>query len=185
MRCSRLSSCGFLLALAQPASRADSPPPLRAVRFNVLHGGFGFRGDGQHLNSTADTSGVKRLLADEGLVDTFRTANPHAPGFTVWQPARAESSSCSTAVDYVLVASGADAPARVRASLVILDRPGRGADGKALLGPLPQRPPPCVSPPRGPRRPGPPGDRSLPETCQNPNASFAPSNDPAFGIPAF
>ena len=89
MRCSRLSSCGFLLALAQPASGADSPPPLRAVSFNVLHGGFGFRGDGQHLNSTADTSGVKRLLADEGLVDTFRTANPHAPGFTVWQPARA------------------------------------------------------------------------------------------------
>jgi len=86
-----------LLALAQPASGADSPPPLRAVSFNVLHGGFGFRGDGQHLDSTADTSGVKRLLADEGLVDTFRTANPHAPGFTVWQPARAESSSCSTA----------------------------------------------------------------------------------------
>jgi len=47
--------------------------------------------------------------------DTFRTANPHAPGFTVWQPARAESSSCSTAgglVDYVLVAPGADAPTR-------------------------------------------------------------------------
>ena len=84
------------------------------------------------LNSTPDTSGVKHLLADDGLVDTFRTANPDVPGFTVWQPVRVEAPAARRRVDYVLVAPGADAPVRVRASRVILDQPGRGADGKAL-----------------------------------------------------
>jgi len=277
MQCSRLLlSCSFLLALAQPVSSADAPRPLRVVSFNMLHGGFGFGGDGQHLeerlamavevlrgldvdviglqeassgrrrgdvagrlaaalglhhvrapagyrwvgrlaswamgfdegpavlsrfpivawdvvpvnscnqwygrvllcasldtpwgpldacsthtgsstcqlrslakllhdrrgraprilmgdlNSTADTSGVRRLLADDGLVDTFRAANPDAPGFTVWQPVRVEAPAARRRVDYVLVGPGTDAPVRVRASRVILDRPGRGVDGKAL-----------------------------------------------------
>src|SRR5207245_2140608 len=126
------------------------------------------------LNGTPDTSGVKHLLADDALVDTFRMANPDAPGFTVWQPVRTEAPAARRRVDYVLVAPGADAPARVRASRVILDRPGRGADGKALLGPLPQRPPPCVSPPRGPRRPGPPGDRSLRRRVRIPTPASRP-----------
>src|SRR5213594_3775835 len=39
---------------------AAAAPRRQLQRFNVLHGGFGFRGDGQHLDSTADTSGVKR-----------------------------------------------------------------------------------------------------------------------------
>jgi len=277
MRCSRLLfCCGFLLALARPVSGAESPPPLRVVTFNMLHGGFGFRGDGQHLeerlamavevlrgldvdliglqeassgrrrgdvaarlaaalglhhvraaagyrwvgrlaswamgfeegpavlsrfpivawdvvpvnscdhwygrvllcatldtpwgpldacsthtasstcqlrsltkllherrgraprilmadlNSTPDTSGVRRLLADDGLVDTFRAANPDAPGSTVGQPVRGEAQAARRRADYVLVAPGPDAPVRVRASRVILDRPGRAADGKAL-----------------------------------------------------
>ena len=84
------------------------------------------------LNSTPDTSGVKRLLVDAGLVDTFRTANPDAPGFTVWQPVRAAAPAARRRVDYVLVAPGPGAPVHVRASRVILDRPGRGADGKVL-----------------------------------------------------
>ena len=84
------------------------------------------------LNSTPDTSGVKHLLADDGLVDTFRTANPDVPGFTVWQPVRVEAPAARRRVDYVLVGPGADAPVRVRASRVILDQPDRGADGKAL-----------------------------------------------------
>jgi len=84
------------------------------------------------LNSTPDTSGVKHLVADDGLVDTFRTANPDAPGFTVWQPVRAAAPAARRRVDYVLVAPGPGAPVHVRASRVILDRPGRGADGKVL-----------------------------------------------------
>ena len=275
MRCARiLLCCGLLLALVCPVSGADLPRPLRVVTFNVLHGGFGFRSDGQHLderlalaveglrgldvdliglqeassgrrrgdvagrlagalglhyvrapagyrwvgrvaswvmgfdegpailsrfpivswevvpvsscdhwygrvllcaqldtpwgpleacsthtgsstcqlrsltrvvegrrgrppliltadlNGTPDTSGVKHLLADDGLVDTFRTANPDAPGFTVWQPVRTEAPAARRRVDYVLVAPGAEAPVRVNASRVILDRPGRARDGK-------------------------------------------------------
>jgi len=278
MRCVRvLAGCALLALFAPPLSGADSPRPLRVVTFNVLHGGFGFRGgDGQHLderlamaveglraldvdviglqeassgrkrgdvagrlaaalglhyvrapagyrwvgrlaswvmgfdegpavlsrfpiaawnvvpvascdhwygrvlvcatldtpwgpldacsthtgsstcqlrsltkllkerqgraplilmadlNAIPETSGVKRLLADDGLVDTFGTANPDAPGFTVWQPVRTEAPVARRRTDYVLVASGTEAPVRVRASRVILDRPGRGADGKPL-----------------------------------------------------
>ena len=50
----------------------------------------------------------------------------------MWQPVRVEAPAARRRVDYVLVAPGADAPVRVRASRVILDQPGRGADGKAL-----------------------------------------------------
>ena len=276
MRCPRILLCGLLLVPSWPVSGAESPRPLRVISFNMLHGGFRFRGDGQHLeerlamaveglrsldvdliglqeassgrkrgdvagrlaaalglhyvraragyrwvgrlaswaigfdegpavlsrfpivawdavpvdscdhwygrvllcatldtpwgpldacsthtasstcqlrsltrllqarrgraprilmadlNSTPETSGVKRLLADDGLVDTFRAANPDAPGFTVWQPVRTEAPAVRRRVDYVLVAPGADTPVRVDASRVILDRPGHGADGKPL-----------------------------------------------------
>jgi len=84
------------------------------------------------LNAIPETSGVKHLLADDGLIDTFRTANPDAPGFTVWQSVRSEAPMARRRVDYVLVAPGAEAPVRVRASRIIFDRPGRGADGKPL-----------------------------------------------------
>ena len=277
MQCARvLACCGLLLALARPVSAVDPPRPLRLVSLNVLHGGLGFRSDGQHLderlamvveglrgldvdliglqeassgrrrgdvagrlaaalglhyvrapsgyrwvgrlaswvmgfdegpavlsrfpivswevvpvnscdhwygrvllcatldtpwgpldacsthtgsstcqlrsltavlqkrrgrvplivtadlNATPDTSGVRHLLVGDGLVDSFRVANPDVPGFTVWQPVRTEPPQASRRVDYVLVAPGGEAPVRVRASRVILDRPGRGADGKAL-----------------------------------------------------
>ena len=62
----------------------------------------------------------------------IRVANPDVPGFTVWQPVRTEAPQANRRVDYVLVAPGGEAPVRVGASRVILDRPGRGADGKAL-----------------------------------------------------
>ena len=50
MRCARiLVCCGLLLGPARPALGADPPRPLRVVTYNMLHGGFGLRGDGQHL----------------------------------------------------------------------------------------------------------------------------------------
>jgi hypothetical protein len=50
----------------------------------------------------------------------------------VWQDVRAPAPTVRRRVDYVLVAPGRGAAARVRASPVVLDRPGRATDGRPL-----------------------------------------------------
>jgi endonuclease/exonuclease/phosphatase family metal-dependent hydrolase len=84
------------------------------------------------LNATEDSFGVARLVTDGGFVDTFRAANPDAPGLTVWQYVFEERPMARRRVDYVLVRPADDTSVRVVQSRVILDTPERNGDGTVL-----------------------------------------------------
>jgi endonuclease/exonuclease/phosphatase family metal-dependent hydrolase len=71
-------------------------------------------------------------LAEAGLVDTFRAANPTEAGSTVWQQIEAPEPTVVRRVDYVLVLPGTAMDVRVRASRVVLNTPGHLANGSAL-----------------------------------------------------
>ncbi|MGH7312309.1 MAG: endonuclease/exonuclease/phosphatase family protein [Candidatus Rokuibacteriota bacterium] len=71
-------------------------------------------------------------LADAGFVDAFRAANPAGTGSTVWQRIEASESTVIRRVDYVFVLPGSTMSVRVRSSRVVLDTPGRLANGAAL-----------------------------------------------------
>ena len=75
-----------------------------------------------------DTSSAMRVLTHEaGWVDTFRHANPTAPGFTEGQDVDARRPTAGRRIDYVLLVPGARMSGRVLASRVVLDEPrGRG-----------------------------------------------------------
>jgi len=75
------------------------------------------------LNATDRSTGIRHLIAALGLTDTFRAANPAAPGFTVWQPVWLERRVARRRVDFILLAPGAQHSARVLASRLVLDRP--------------------------------------------------------------
>lgn len=81
------------------------------------------------LNATEASLGIARLVAESGFVDTFRRANPAADGVTVWQEIHTEGRMARRRVDYVLVRPE---NARVVTSRVVLDTPGRAADGSIL-----------------------------------------------------
>ena len=83
------------------------------------------------LNATEQSKGIRNLIAALGLVDTFREANPAAPGFTVWQPVWLERPFASRRVDFILLAPGANTRARVVASRVVLNHPSR-TQGRVL-----------------------------------------------------
>jgi endonuclease/exonuclease/phosphatase family metal-dependent hydrolase len=83
------------------------------------------------LNAREDSDAVRLLIRDLGLVDTFRLANPDAPGLTVGQWVLAAAPTVRRRVDYVLVGGGGLA-AHVVASRVVLDVPRRAADGSTL-----------------------------------------------------
>ena len=83
------------------------------------------------LNATEQSKGIRNLIAALGLVDTFRAANPAAPGFTVWQPVWLERPFASRRVDFILLAPGANTRARVVASRVVLNQPSR-TQGRVL-----------------------------------------------------
>jgi endonuclease/exonuclease/phosphatase family metal-dependent hydrolase len=75
------------------------------------------------LNTTSDSPSLGELIDRLGLVDAFRTANPAAPGFTVWQPVTEPRPLARRRVDYILVRPGGGRTLTVRASRVVLDRP--------------------------------------------------------------
>jgi len=83
------------------------------------------------LNATEQSKGIRNLIAALGLVDTFREANPAAPGFTVWQPVWLERPFASRRVDFILLAPGGNTRARVVASRLVLNQPSR-AKGRVL-----------------------------------------------------
>jgi len=83
------------------------------------------------LNATEQSKGIRNLIAALGLVDTFREANPAAPGFTVWQPVWLERPFASRRVDFILLAPGAHTRGRVVASRVVLNHPSR-TQGRVL-----------------------------------------------------
>lgn len=84
------------------------------------------------FNAVEGSPGIAALTDGAGLVDAFRAANPEAAGLTVWQRIEVPTSTVFRRVDYVFVLPGTRVPARVRASRVVLDAPGRLADGGTL-----------------------------------------------------
>ena len=79
--------------------------------------------------NAADTSPAMHVLTREaGWVDTFRRANPTAPGFTEGQDVEAGRPTAARRIDYVLLVPGARVPGRVVASRVVLHEPrGKGS----------------------------------------------------------
>jgi endonuclease/exonuclease/phosphatase family metal-dependent hydrolase len=98
------------------ASRRDSLPA-------ALMGDF---------NATEDSGAITLLTRETGLVDAFRAANPEAPGVTVWQRIDVPYPMARRRVDYVFLVPGRAFAGAVRASRVVLDRPGQRADGRPL-----------------------------------------------------
>jgi endonuclease/exonuclease/phosphatase family metal-dependent hydrolase len=86
---------------------------------------------GGDLNHGEDSAPILELR-DDGLVDAFCTANPGAPGFTVWQRVEAPEPTVFRRVDYILLLPGAESPGRVVSSRVVLNTPDRRPDGRTL-----------------------------------------------------
>lgn len=84
------------------------------------------------FNATETLPAVAALTNGAGFVDTFRAANPTAPGPTVWQRLEAPEPTVFRRVDYVFLLPGTRVPGRVAASWVVLDAPGRSPDGAVL-----------------------------------------------------
>jgi endonuclease/exonuclease/phosphatase family metal-dependent hydrolase len=84
------------------------------------------------LNAVESSAAIAGLVAEAGLVDSFRAANPGAPGFTVWQPVTVVERRAVRRVDYVFLAPGRLFSGAVAASRVVVDQPGRLPDGTAL-----------------------------------------------------
>lgn len=83
--------------------------------------------------NTAENSPVLTALRNEsGFVDVFRSANPDAPGLTVWQRIEVEQPTVFRRVDYIFLLSGMESTGTVRSSQVVFDRPGRLPNGAAL-----------------------------------------------------
>jgi endonuclease/exonuclease/phosphatase family metal-dependent hydrolase len=96
-------------------ARRNSLPSLVMGDFNAVQGGEAIA-----------------ALAQAGLVDAFSAANPGTAGWTVWQRIEVPESTVYRRVDYVFVLPGNAMSVRVRASRVVLNTPGRLADGSVL-----------------------------------------------------
>jgi len=84
------------------------------------------------LNARPDRQSIRTLARKLGLVDAFATANPGAPGFTVWQNPRESRPTATRRVDYVLARPVAEGTLRVAASWIVFRSPGRGPDLRML-----------------------------------------------------
>jgi len=72
------------------------------------------------------------VLTQAGFVDTFRVANPTAPGLTVWQRVTIPYPTVSRRVDYLFLLPGKDFGGRVLSSRVVLNSPQHFPDGTML-----------------------------------------------------
>jgi endonuclease/exonuclease/phosphatase family metal-dependent hydrolase len=84
------------------------------------------------FNAMEGGDAIGALTNGAGLVDAFRVANPEASGATVWQQIAVPYPTVARRVDFVFVRPGTRMQLRVRASRVVLDTPGRLADGGLL-----------------------------------------------------
>ncbi|HEU5197146.1 MAG TPA: endonuclease/exonuclease/phosphatase family protein [Methylomirabilota bacterium] len=82
--------------------------------------------------NTGESAAVLQELREQGFLDLFREANPTALGATVRQDVLAAVSTVRRRVDYLLLLPGSRVKARVLSSRVVLDTPGRRADGSPL-----------------------------------------------------
>jgi endonuclease/exonuclease/phosphatase family metal-dependent hydrolase len=84
------------------------------------------------FNSPETSQVLVTLRSEAGFIDAFRIANPEAKGPTVWQRIESAQSTVSRRVDFILLLNGHEQVASVRSSYLVLDRPGRLADGAVL-----------------------------------------------------
>ncbi len=84
------------------------------------------------FNATEYSHAVTALTREAGFVDTFRVANPTAPGSTVWQWVYAPRPTAFRRVDYLFLLPGTDFPGKVLSSRVVLNAPRPLQDGQVL-----------------------------------------------------
>jgi exonuclease III len=84
------------------------------------------------LNAVESSAALEALAAEVTFVDAFRAAHPEASGFTVYQPVTVPERRARRRVDYVLLVPGRVVPGAVIDSRVVVDAPGRLADGTLL-----------------------------------------------------
>lgn len=84
------------------------------------------------FNAIETSQTIRAMTEDAGFVDAYRRANPDAPGPTVWQRVDAPGPTVRRRVDYVFLVPGRETRGDVVASRVVLDTPGRLADGGTL-----------------------------------------------------
>jgi endonuclease/exonuclease/phosphatase family metal-dependent hydrolase len=84
------------------------------------------------FNTGPDADGIRRLTDQAGFVDAFHAANPTDPGHTVWQRVTSPTPTVHRRVDYVFLVPGTIVPGRVVGSRLVLNKPGRLADGRVL-----------------------------------------------------
>ena len=84
------------------------------------------------LNSVESSAAMAALASEVEFVDAFRAVHPEAPGFTVYQPVTVPERRVRRRVDYVLVVPGRAYAGEVVDSRVVVDAPGRLADGSYL-----------------------------------------------------
>jgi endonuclease/exonuclease/phosphatase family metal-dependent hydrolase len=101
----------------------------KIVRDRVAAGPSVLMGD---FNTPEPAMVLTTLRREAGFIDAFRTVNPVAEGATVWQRIESAAPTVSRRVDFILLLNGPEAVISVRSSRVVLDRPGRLADGTAL-----------------------------------------------------
>jgi len=82
--------------------------------------------------NTGDTAPALDELRQLGFLDLFRAANPAAVGATTRQDVLAPVPTVRRRIDYVLLLPGSRVEASVVSSRVVLDQPGRRADGGPL-----------------------------------------------------
>jgi endonuclease/exonuclease/phosphatase family metal-dependent hydrolase len=84
------------------------------------------------LNSVESSAAMAALASEVEFVDAFRAIHREAPGSTVYQPVTAQQRLARRRVDYVLVVPGRTFPGVVVDSRVVVDVPGRLADGTLI-----------------------------------------------------
>ena len=84
------------------------------------------------FNATEHSPAITALTQEAGFIDTFRVANPTAPGLTVWQWVYAPRPMAFRRVDYLFLLPGTDFPGKVLNSQLVLNVPGHLRDGQVL-----------------------------------------------------
>ncbi len=84
------------------------------------------------FNAVESSEAIQALTGPAGFVDAFRAVRPDDPGPTVWQPVTDPVRRARRRVDYVFLAPGGASTSRPVDSRVVIDVPGRLADGTVL-----------------------------------------------------
>ena len=84
------------------------------------------------MNALEDSPAMLLFTQEMGFLDTFRAANPTAPGFTVWQRVYATRPMVSRRVDYLFFLPGRDFSGNVLASQLVFNTPQPLQDGSVL-----------------------------------------------------